>query len=184
MSFDDEHASCFFERQPRTPEEEYRAIRAIWVSCCGAVRYGGSDLNVIARLESLEAGRVATAVTFAIDSSESAPNVLRRIGENMSSAYPGSTMSDVASTHRGDSSWLVFQWPGIPGENPLPGVKLTLSMAWDGERRRLISIECAASIQKSAAALQLSDALEKTPGLADFRWYLEVGSRHWQELPG
>jgi hypothetical protein len=58
MSYDEERSSCFFERQPTTPEEEYRAIRAIWASCCGAVRYGGSDPSVIARLESLESGRV------------------------------------------------------------------------------------------------------------------------------
>jgi hypothetical protein len=183
MSYDEEHSSCFFERQPATPEEEYRAIRAIWASCCGAVRYGGSDPNVIARLVSLESGRVATAVTFAVESSESAPSILRRIGENMVSAYLGSTMTDVTNGHRGGLSSLVFQWPGIPGENPPPGVKLTLSPAWDGERRRLISIECAASTQKPAAAFQLGDALEQTSGLVDFRWYLEVESPHWQALP-
>src|SRR4051812_9846087 len=66
MSFDEEHSSCFFERQPTTLEEEYRAIRAVWASCCGAVRYGGSDPNLIARMGSLEHGRVATAVTFAV----------------------------------------------------------------------------------------------------------------------
>lgn len=126
---------------------------------------------------------MATAVTFAMESSESAPTILRRIGENMVSAYVGSTMNDVASGHRGDLSSLVFHWPGIPGENPPPGIKLTLSMAWDGERRRPISAECAASIQKPAAAIQLSDALEQTSGLVDFRWYLEVGSTHWQALP-
>jgi hypothetical protein len=40
MAYDEDHSSCFFERQPTTPEEEYRAIRAVWASCCGAVRYG------------------------------------------------------------------------------------------------------------------------------------------------
>lgn len=183
MSFDDGHDSCFFERQPMTPEEEYRAIRAIWASCCGAVRYGGSDPNVIARLENFEGGHVATVVTFEAESGETAADLLVRIAENMASAYVGSTLGPATSTPRGDSSWLVFQWPGVSGEKPDPGVKLTLSTAWDGSRRRSISIECGLSIQRPAAAFQLSDALEKTSGLAHVRWYQEVGSRHWETLP-
>ena len=51
MLYDEEQSSCFFERQPTTPEEEDRAIRAVWASCCGAVRYGGTDSKVVARLE-------------------------------------------------------------------------------------------------------------------------------------
>lgn len=183
MSYDEEHSSCFFERQPTTPEEEYRAIRAVWASCCGAVRYGGTDPKVMARLESLERGRVASAVTFAADFTEFAPDVLRRIGANMVAAYVGSTASDVRSANRGDSSWLIFQWPGVPGEKANSGIKLTCSTAWDGDRRWLISIEAGASIQMPAAAFQLSDALERTPGLSTFRWYSDVGSRNWQPLP-
>jgi hypothetical protein len=183
MSYDEEHSSCFFERQPTTPEEEYRAIRAVCASCCGAVRYGGTDPNVIARVESLERGLVASAVTFAADCSEFAPDVLRRIGANMVAAYVGSTASDVTSGNRGDSSWLIFQWPAVPGEQANPAVKLTLSTAWDGDKRWLVSIECSASIQMPAAALQLSDALEGTPGLSTFRWYSDVGSRNWLPLP-
>jgi hypothetical protein len=183
MSFDDDHDSCFFNRQPMTPEEEYRAIRAIWASCCGAVRYGGSDPNVIARLENLEGGRVATAVTFEAESGETAADLLLRIATKMAGAYVGSTVGPATSTSRGDSSWLTFQWPGVPGEKRGPGVKLTLSSAWDGNGRRSISIECGLSIQRPAAALQLSDALEKTSGLAHVRWYQEVGGRHWAGLP-
>jgi hypothetical protein len=147
------------------------------------VRYGGSDSRVIARLDNLEQGRVATAVTFAVDSGEGAASLLRRIGENMASAYVGSTVGPATSTPGGDSSWLIFQWPGVPGEKPGPGVKLTLASAWDGNGRRSISIECGLLIQRPAAALQLSDALERMSGLAHVRWYQEVGSRNWEALP-
>jgi hypothetical protein len=41
---------CYFKRQPTTPEELERAIRAVAVGCCGAVRYGGRDPQVIRRL--------------------------------------------------------------------------------------------------------------------------------------
>ena len=53
MAYDEEHSSCFFVRQPANPEEEYSAIRAVWVSCCGAVRYEGTDPAVVNRLERL-----------------------------------------------------------------------------------------------------------------------------------
>jgi len=43
---------CYFKRQPCTPEEISHAIEAIKVSCCGAVRYGGSDPAIIARVPS------------------------------------------------------------------------------------------------------------------------------------
>lgn len=42
---------CYFKRQPATAEEVDRAIRALEVSCCRALRYGGDDPAIIARLE-------------------------------------------------------------------------------------------------------------------------------------
>jgi hypothetical protein len=44
---------CYFKRQPRTPEEIEQAIRAVRVGCCGAVRYGGHDPQIIKRLRFL-----------------------------------------------------------------------------------------------------------------------------------
>src|SRR3954447_26730554 len=41
---------CFFRRQPQTPEEIEQAISAICVSEMCALRYGGSDPAIIARL--------------------------------------------------------------------------------------------------------------------------------------
>jgi hypothetical protein len=41
---------CFFRRQPGTPEELERAVSALLVGCCGAVRYGGMDRVIIERL--------------------------------------------------------------------------------------------------------------------------------------
>jgi hypothetical protein len=53
--FDDPDGSgrrshCYFKRQPRTAAEVGRALEAIHVSCCGAVRYGGSDPAVVREL--------------------------------------------------------------------------------------------------------------------------------------
>jgi hypothetical protein len=44
---------CYFQRQPSSPEEVEQAIRAVWVSCCGAVRYGGDDAKILLRLQAL-----------------------------------------------------------------------------------------------------------------------------------
>jgi hypothetical protein len=44
---------CYFKRQPQTPEEVQQAIRAVHVGCCGAVRYGGRDPQIINRLRAL-----------------------------------------------------------------------------------------------------------------------------------
>lgn len=41
---------CYFKRQPATPEETERAINAMRVGCCGALRYGGDDQAIIDRL--------------------------------------------------------------------------------------------------------------------------------------
>jgi hypothetical protein len=44
---------CYFRRQPKTPEELSRAIYAVCVSCCGAVRYAGDDPKVLGMLRAL-----------------------------------------------------------------------------------------------------------------------------------
>lgn len=45
-----EHDHCYFAREPKTLAEVDAAIRAIHASCCGALRYGGHDLDVLRRL--------------------------------------------------------------------------------------------------------------------------------------
>src|SRR5437868_6385687 len=41
---------CYFKQQPRTPEELRRAVMAVAVGCCGAVRYGGTDGVILREL--------------------------------------------------------------------------------------------------------------------------------------
>lgn len=51
----DEDGHCFFVRQPVTAQETNAAIRSVWAGCCGAVRYGGSDAEILNRLAQLDA---------------------------------------------------------------------------------------------------------------------------------
>ena len=44
---------CFFARQPQSTAEFEAAILALQCSCCGALRYGGRDAVVLARLKTL-----------------------------------------------------------------------------------------------------------------------------------
>lgn len=41
---------CYFKKQPSTETELEHAVEAVNACCCGAYRYGGDDLDVIARL--------------------------------------------------------------------------------------------------------------------------------------
>ena len=51
MSHDEtNHHHCYFKCQPQTSAEIEKAIRAVRVGCCGAVRYGGHDPQIIKQL--------------------------------------------------------------------------------------------------------------------------------------
>jgi ferredoxin len=56
MSFDDASGSCYFHRQPVTPEELTHATMAVWASCCSAVTYSGGDPQVLTQLRRLNGG--------------------------------------------------------------------------------------------------------------------------------
>jgi hypothetical protein len=56
---------CFFRKQPATLQERQRAVRAVWVGCCGTVRYGGTDRQI---LQSLKEHGAETACDFPMQS--------------------------------------------------------------------------------------------------------------------
>jgi hypothetical protein len=57
---------CYFKKQPSTAEE---VERAIWASCCGAVRYASAEPDVIARLSQLESASSCDQLTGESDRS-------------------------------------------------------------------------------------------------------------------
>jgi len=48
--FDETYTDTYFVRQPATPEETEQAIMSVRVCCLSAVRYGGTDREIIAKL--------------------------------------------------------------------------------------------------------------------------------------
>lgn len=54
LDSDGHSVHCFFRKQPETMLELLHAVKAVEGSCCGAVRYHGSDAETIKMLK--EAG--------------------------------------------------------------------------------------------------------------------------------
>jgi hypothetical protein len=55
MAHDEEvkYLHCYFKRQPETPEEVERAVKACVASCVRAVRYSGTDPTILKRFQEL-----------------------------------------------------------------------------------------------------------------------------------
>lgn len=45
--------SCYFKKQPTNQAETDQALAAVWSSCCGGLRYCGTDPAVIKRMAEL-----------------------------------------------------------------------------------------------------------------------------------
>jgi hypothetical protein len=46
-------STCYFSHQPTSETDVDAAIRAMTHSCCGALRYGGRDPDIIGKLKAL-----------------------------------------------------------------------------------------------------------------------------------
>jgi hypothetical protein len=51
---------CYFKRQPKSPEEIDRAVKAVLANCCGSYRYAGSNTDINKKL-------TAANCSFALD---------------------------------------------------------------------------------------------------------------------
>src|SRR5687767_2898056 len=54
MDFDEESRSCYFKKQPSTPEELEQAMQAVWVSCCESVHYSTEDSVVLQQINEIK----------------------------------------------------------------------------------------------------------------------------------
>ena len=50
MNSEGREIHCYFRRQPETSQEIEQAVNAVKGSCCGALRYSGSDTEIIKRI--------------------------------------------------------------------------------------------------------------------------------------
>ncbi len=133
MSHDDA-GHCFFVQQPTTSGQLNSAIRAVWASCCGAVRYGGDDPSILTRLARLGElnrcdRRPSQQVPIAIrdharfeyqnPACESSATscielIMRSLSGSMMLKYSGSRASDFHQAVTGGSFLFNFGSPEVP----------------------------------------------------------------------
>jgi hypothetical protein len=196
MGFDAEAGSCYFGRQPATEDETYRAIRALRISCCGALRYRGTDPDVIERLLNLGlGGQVDTRLGFlrklrrrvARDRVSFAPNspppavgeLAGRLSRAMVQTQWVSVTEPVA---RGTSASFVYTW-----YSSVPGLTLSVEPSPDGAGRWVVIIADDGRPAVTGVAVLLDDILRATDGATDLRWYTRAqwraGRAAWATLP-
>lgn len=59
----DGETGCYFKRQPATPGETKHAVKAVRVSCVEALRYGGRNPLVLARLWAKRCGHLCDVLS-------------------------------------------------------------------------------------------------------------------------
>jgi hypothetical protein len=74
--------SCYFKKQPSSPEELERALMATQVSCTGAVRYCGKDPMVLRRLAELEEESRRLAEESRIKAQEESQRRIAKLKQN------------------------------------------------------------------------------------------------------
>lgn len=57
----DESGHCYFHSQPSDHDETNSAIKALWASCCQAIRYSGNNPEILKKLDELGESRCCDA---------------------------------------------------------------------------------------------------------------------------
>lgn len=179
MAFDEERSSCYFRRQPESPDETYRAMRACWVSCCGAVRYGGSDPDVIARLANIGLASqidlpvkepvhrvVRDRATFEYDATASPKELAADLGAELVAAFPHGTVSETV----GGDEWASFVWSWAES---IPGARMALEvrrLAGVGDQW-MVRLTEPEHVAAPSIGTSVDDALRATGRAQNLRWH-------------
>jgi hypothetical protein len=183
MMSHDGSGHCFFISQPCTPDQVNSAIRALWSSCCNAVRYSGSDSSILTRIGQLglastcdeKANKplskiVRNCVSFTYgderDSVES--NIRRIIIFIMDSQFihSGGRCSGIEYGRRSGS--FLFHW----GTSDLQ-FSIRFHVAAISERRWLARIE-ENQPATLGMAMSLDTSLQSSDLFGDIRWFTEA----------
>jgi ferredoxin len=177
MAFDDDAGSCYFRRQPSDPAETDRAIRAVWASCCGAVRYGGSEPAVLARLR-IDAP-VRNRVTFLGPRTDCSPvEFLEALLTRLHRHGPDRSVKRLSA----DATGAKFSYGWRP---TMTGVTIEITVL-DGDLSQWqISIGPVESPAITSIAIGIDDALTEDWRVAGRHWFpIKPTSPHdWSEKP-
>ena len=181
MMSHDASGHCFFTAQPENLEQNDAAIRALWTSCCGAVRYAGNDqsiLNRIAelgedlrcdeRLDPAPPKTVRNRVTFAYESDNpSVESSLRSIVGFIADTRPkGANCRCTDFNFRKSEASFVFHWYIDCS------IRFRVAQVLGG--RWLVSIE---DNDKGmiGTAMSLDKSLQASHKFTEIRWFTEDG---------
>lgn len=181
MSHDDS-GHCYFIRQPETPAHADAAIRALWSSCCGAVRYAGKDQLVQTRIAELGEPSacdeelnptppqiVRNCVTCVYRGAGCSPEVdLRMISRSIADSLPnrmGCRCSDSEyEDHRGS---FVYHWGSEESQHP---IRFRIEARSEGSW--LVST-LGNERAKIGTAMALDTALQASDSFVEIRWFTE-----------
>jgi hypothetical protein len=174
--------SCYFFRQPENAEDTYRALRAMAVSCVGAVRYGGTDPDILRRAAALgcaaqcdhappeSKGLSRTHVTFHLD----APDA-ESVAESLAAAI-AATSAYIKVVLGGTRLRYEYGAKAI--------FDVTVRRSDDGASRWLAILGDAIG---GHIGCTVDDGLRSMPGVSDLRWYtaeeFRGRRRRWAPYP-
>lgn len=202
MGFDQEEHHCYIRHQPQNTGEIYRAIRAVWSSEFGCLRYAGNNPTLLRRLG--EAGLAGVCdhaiplgglpllrnhVTFAVDAGDASaragvqPDLMQLVG---------AFAHYLADKHRQNTHTLT----AIQDEQ----TRVTFALSWGDDaqevaitrgepntHRVLMAHSPTLLAGSQAVSLILDDWLQRDPGFSAIRWYTaqawQTALADWQETP-
>jgi hypothetical protein len=184
MMSHDGRGHCFFARQPMTREETNAAILSTWASCCGAVRYGGEDHEILVRLAEIGSAKCCdhrldnepspvdrnlvcfefTATGTPVTGTVSARQIMDYFAKVIGGGH-----GHVLDFHTSDSaSSFRYEWGGV---GHVHVVKLSLEphrdLLW------LLLIRRDDNYASTAFAINIHKALERDARFRRIRWFSE-----------
>ncbi len=185
MSHGGSNAGCIFIRQPQTAAETKCAIFAVWSSCCGAVRFGGSDQEIVRRLSELGvsgscddrsrqyATKTRAFARFNLQATESQDEIPAHFLANyLAIAYTRDKWSRLEQFHFGPrSASFCSRWAiGVVPESGGKGWVVRIAIEQQENGSWLLSVLDNESAAKSTAAY-LHCRLRTLTTNADLRWF-------------
>jgi hypothetical protein len=182
----DAEGHCFFVRQPVTENETNAAIRGVWATCCGAVRYGGNNPQILVRFAELgmshlcdgqpsnDDGQVVrSCASFVYPVSKGIfpkRRSLRQIIDYLADSLgkrPG--LEHFAFRCWWNQASFRVRWGKIGNEC---GYAVQIRVVYESDEHWLLRIS-GHEISHIAWAIQIDKALQKNPEFRSIRWFSE-----------
>ena len=182
----DSHGQCFFARQPANPEETTEAIEGTWASCCGALRYGGTDSEILVRMAELGLAeqcdfrlkdepkrRARNCVSFEFEggtkTAACGKEITRYIADSLGESGGGdSKVKSLRLSASGGS--FVYEWGHVLSE---PCCALFTIEFQSNTRRWAIQISREDGHQTTAFAISIHKALVKDIRFRSIQWFTD-----------